>query len=144
MANKDKPTPQLELEKRALDLINYTYKLLPKFPKVERHGLCEVLKSGTHNIARLSSLIASYFERDNRETLLRELYAEIKTMIKFVHVAYVQGHISSKNLEAWVRKLNDINSIIVGWLTKIEQTKKAAKKKSEKTKREMPSERLFD
>ena len=144
MGNKDKPTPQLELEKRALELINYTYKLLPKFPKVERHGLCEVLKEGTYKIAQHSSLISSYFERNNREPLLRELYAEIKTMMMFVHVAYVHGYISSKNLEAWVRKLNDVNTIVAGWLMKMDEARQAAKKNAERTNHEMPSERLFD
>jgi hypothetical protein len=123
MSNKDDYTPKLELERRVLDLLNYSYKLLPKFPKVERHGLAEVIKQGTNKIARYSSLIASYHERNNRPELLRELYAEIKTTIMFIHVAYVQGYISPKNLEAWCRKLNDVNIIVVGWLRKVPQKK---------------------
>jgi hypothetical protein len=118
MANKDKPNEQLALKVRAMDLMKYTYQIIQKFPKVERFALTESIKVGTNRAVRLSVHIASYYERENRRELLKELYAEIKTLEIFVQTAYECKYITPQNYEAWTRKLVNIGNMVVGWLRK--------------------------
>lgn len=124
MANQDSAAaPHLQLSRFADDLLKYTYDIVQKFPKAERFALTESIKKRTDEAVYFSVCIASYFDRHNREELLRRMYVEIKTLERYVKVAYDCKYITPQNYEAWTKKLVNIGNILVGWLRKIEAGK---------------------
>lgn len=97
-------------------LLNYTYTLIEKFPKHEKLGLMQAIRSRTEDVVELVLEAASFYSRErNREQLLRQADIRIKMIAVLVEYAYNKRYITDKNLTAWAGKLSDLDDAVVGW-----------------------------
>ena len=55
-----------------------------------------------------------YFEFEFRK-FLNELDVYLKTLKVLIRVSYKNKYISSKNYSAWVKKITNINNLMLGW-----------------------------
>lgn len=123
-------TPDLYrmLLRKMLDLLDYTYMLLNKFNKGQKLyvGLGCSIASLTNESLVLIHTVCGYNPKIDRESILRQLTARLKSLENLVDASYRQRYISSKNRESWLRKIVEIDNIVIGlamWLQK-----KSAKK----------------
>lgn len=101
---------------QATVLLKYTYTLIEKFPKHEKLGLMQAIRSRTEDVVELILEAASFYSKGrNREQLLRTADIRIKMLAVLVEYAYNRRYITDKNLTAWASKLSDLDDAVVGW-----------------------------
>jgi hypothetical protein len=103
--------------KKAYQLVEYTYILLPKFPKVTRFTLAAQIENRTLAVMRQVIEIGSYHNRQRRFSMLAELDADLRVLCVLARVSNrcYKREITVQNREAWLRKLTELIYITVGW-----------------------------
>lgn len=108
---------QLIIYQKQVDLIEYTYNLLRKFPKSEKYALAADIKSSMFNALKLILRANKVYNNSQvRVYLLNELDAEVQIQKVMVRIAHGQRYISNKNYLEWSRRLDEIGRILGGWI----------------------------
>lgn len=106
----------LIIYKQYVELINYTYKIIIKFPKSERFSLVEDIKKqtflGFENVIRAYKL---YNVEQKKENLLK-IDISLKILKVLIRISYKNKYISNKNYLAWSKKISNICNLMGGWL----------------------------
>jgi len=115
--------------KKAYELMEYTYLLLVKLPKVARPTLGAQIEKYTLSVMAQVIEIENYNNRERRYEMLCELDTDLKVLCVLARVAnkHYKKQISDKNIEAWCRKLTEIITIAFGWGQKLRGKKDADK-----------------
>jgi len=110
-----------ELYKRAYALVEYTYLLLVKLPKVARPALGTQIETITLSVMRQVIEIGSFHNKDRRFEMLSILDADLKVLCVLARVVnkHYPKQISAQNREAWLKKLTELIVIEIGWAQKL-------------------------
>lgn len=123
------PPVHYTLYRSATKLLNYTYMLIEKFPKSEKLGLMQDIRSRTEEVVELVLEAVSFYSRDrNREALLRRADIKLKMIAVLVEYAYNKRYITDRNLTAWANMLAELDDEVVSWAMNLAKTSKTARK----------------
>lgn len=106
----------LIIYKQYLELIYYTENITVKYPKVEKYSLVSKIKNITYN--GMEKIIDSQktSDRNKRLSILVSLDTDLKMIKVLIRVSKNKKYISSKNYEAWSKKLANISNLLGGWI----------------------------
>lgn len=106
---------ELMIYKQYVELIYYTEQILKKYPKSERFALVNTIKNKTYQ--GLECIIKTHraFDKKEKYKYLNELDVYLKTLKVLIRISYRNKYISSKNYKAWVKKITNINNLMLGW-----------------------------
>lgn len=100
-----------------MDLIEYSYGMIRKFPKSEKFTLAAHIKESMFDtlkyILRANKI---YGNNGRRLDMLNMVDAEIQLQKVFVRISHSNKYISSKNYMEWSRRLDEIGKILGGWI----------------------------
>lgn len=100
-----------------MDLIEYNYDIIKKFPKSEKFSLAADIKGSMFDAMRcILRANKIYGNRDKRLDILNMLDAEIQLQKVFVRIAHSNKYISNKKYMNWSKKLDEIGRILGGWI----------------------------
>lgn len=100
-----------------MDLIEYTYDMIRKYPKSEKFALAASIKESMFNSLRLILRANKvYGNKNKRLDILNELDAEIQLQKVFVRISNTNKYISNSNYVNWSSKLDEIGRILGGWI----------------------------
>lgn len=106
---------ELKIYKQYVEMIYYTEMILKKYPKSERFSLVTSIKNKTYDGIECIIRIYKSYEKKDKYKYLNELDIHLKTLIILIRVSYKNKYISSKNYKAWVKKITNINNLMLGW-----------------------------
>ena len=104
---------ELIIQTKALDMMQYGYVALRQFPKYETHVMAAEIRQSMLKILRL---IITASKRYHKKTTLQDLDIEIAMLRKSVSLAFHLKYIDIKKYEIWQRQINEIGSMLGGWL----------------------------
>ena len=94
---------ELIIYQKYIDLVEYGYNLLIKYPKTEKYALTSEIRK-------------SMFETLRLILYANKIDAEISTQKFFVRFSYKNKYISHNNYFEWSKRLDEIGKIIGGWI----------------------------
>lgn len=106
----------LNIYKKYVDLVYYSYLILEKYPKAEKQALASDIKNTLFR--GLVSLIDAHkeFNKTKRLTHLNKMDSTMKILKLLVRVSFKRKYISPKNYGAWSRKMADVTNLMGGWI----------------------------
>ena len=104
---------ELIIQTKALDMMQYGYVALRQFPKYETHVMAAEIRQSMLKILRL---IITASKRYHKKTTLQDLDIEIAMLRNSVSLAFRLKYIDIKKYEHWQRQINEIGSMLGGWL----------------------------
>ncbi len=108
----------LIIYKQYVELIYYTEQITKKYPKSERFCLCTQIKNCTYD--GIKNILTAYKKYDKSEKLaaLNNLDIDLKMLKILVRISKKNKYINNNNYCAWVKKLTNINNLMLGWFSK--------------------------
>lgn len=107
----------LLIYQKYVDLIEYSYDRLRKYPKNEKFALVVEMRQSMFSTMRLILRANKiYGDKQKRLDLLNEIDAEIQVQKFFVRFSHKERYISNKNYMEWARRLDEIGKILGGWI----------------------------
>ena len=106
---------ELKIYKQYVEMIYYTEMILKKYPKSERFSLVTSIKNKTYEGLECIIRVYKVFEKKEKYKYLNELDVYLKTLKVLIRVSYKNKYISSKNYSAWIKKITNINNLMLGW-----------------------------
>jgi len=100
-----------------MDLLEYSYNMIRKFPKSEKFALAANIKEsmfGTLKYILRANKV--YGNQSKRLDMLNTIDAEIHLQKAFVRLSHSNRYISNKNYVEWSRRLEEIGRILGGWI----------------------------
>ncbi len=112
----EKSYEDLIIYKQYLMLIFYTEEICLKYPKVEKYSLVLNIKNTTYN--GIKEIIFAYndYRKEDKIVHLKRLDSELKFLKVLIRISYKRKFISSKNYNAWVKKITNISNLLGGWI----------------------------
>lgn len=107
---------KLLIYQKYVDLIEYSYNLLIKYPKHEKYALVLEIRRTMHNSLRYILYANKLSDKFSRIKILGRLDAEIAMMSFFVRFSYKNRYINSNNYYTWSKKIEEIGRILGGWI----------------------------
>lgn len=108
---------QLLIYQKYVDLIEYSYNLLRKFPKSEKFAMVAQLKDSMFTSLRLILRANKVYRNMGlRVDMLNQLDAEVQVQKVLVRLAHQNRYISNSNYMEWSRRLDEIGRILGGWI----------------------------
>lgn len=111
-----KNVEELKIYKQYIELIYYTEMITEKYPKVEKMSLVCSIKTTTYEGMKKVISAYKYYEKPMKLNCLNELDMDLKLLKVLIRVSYKRKYISSKNYEAWSKKINHIGNLLGGWI----------------------------
>jgi len=102
----------LALYRYMVDLTNYMFTVIESFPKKERMGLTEAVKTSTLTMMRDTIIVGV---SDEKVGVLERLNYELKYLKVLVRIAFLKKYISEHRLEIWAGKITEADNVVVGW-----------------------------
>lgn len=115
----------LVLLTRLEELDAYTHTVLHQFPRIERHLLCAEMRGAMNALLRLTVVA---WKRRQKAAALFDLDVEIEAFRHLVRKSHRLGYINLDRLNVWMRHVNEIGSIVGGWIKHEAARQDAAKK----------------
>ena len=106
----------LTIYSKYVDLYNYTFEILKKFPKAEINSLICNIKNITYEGFKNLVNDQKAYNMDGRKISLNEMDASMKVLKLLVRVSYKQKYINSNNYKAWSKKIAEVTNMMGGWL----------------------------
>lgn len=107
----------LLIYQKYIDLTEYSYGMIRKFPKSEKFSLAADIKESIYDTIRyILRANKIYGNMGKRLDLLNRIDAEIQLQKVFVRIAHGNRYISNKNYLSWSVKLDEIGRILGGWI----------------------------
>ena len=114
---KPRPTEsKLLIYQKYVDLIEYGYKLLIKYPKYEKYALVSEIRRNMYQSLKYILYANKITNKYNRLDILNILDAEIATQSFFVRFSYKNKYINTSNYYEWSKRLEEIGKILGGWI----------------------------
>ncbi len=108
---------QLLIYQKYVDLIEYAYNLLRKFPKSEKFAMAAHIKDSMYTVLKyILRANKVYNNRQLRVDMLNAIDAEIQLQKVLVRMAHKNRYISNQNYMEWSRRLDEIGRILGGWI----------------------------
>lgn len=106
----------LIIYKHYLEMIFYTEKILEKYPKIEKNGLCITIKNYTYD--GMENIIKAQKTRDIkiRINYLNTLDVDMKMLKVLIRLSKRRKYINVRNYGAWSRKITNICNLLGGWI----------------------------
>lgn len=112
------PTQEMygKLQRQFMWVLNYTYDRVEKFQKKDKAfvGIGNDIINLTNNCLILLHTTAGYNTKIDKEAIMREMSAKVKTIEDLVQIACHKRCITIQNRQAWLRKLTEIDDAVVG------------------------------
>lgn len=105
----------LNIYKKYVELIHYTYMISEKFPKKQVNGIMNDIKHTTNN--GLRHLMYAIRETDNYKKVnhLNQLEIELKILKTYIRVSHKFKYINSRNYTAWSYKITNVTNLCFGF-----------------------------
>ena len=116
MYKPKKTESKLLIYQKYVDLIEYGYKLLIKYPKYEKDALVNEIRKCMYTSLRYILYANKIANKYNKLDILNRLDAEIAMQSFFVRFSYKNKYINTKNYYEWSKKLEEIGKILGGWI----------------------------
>ena len=107
---------ELLIYQKYIDLVEYGYNLLKKYPKSEKYGLTSEMRKSMFETIRLILYANKIANRGIRLQTINKIDAEISSQKFFVRFSYKNKYISHSNYFEWSKRLDEIGKIIGGWI----------------------------
>ena len=107
---------KLVIYQKYVDLIEYSYKLLVKYPQYEKYALVSEIRRTMYNSLRYILYANKISDKYSRISILGKLDAEISMMSFFVRFSYKNKYINTNNYYTWSKKIEEIGKILGGWI----------------------------
>ena len=107
---------KLVIYQKYVDLIEYSYNLLVKYPKYEKYALVSEIRRTMYNSLRYILYANKISDKYSRISILGKLDAEIAMMGFFVRFSYKNKYINTNNYYTWSKKIEEIGRILGGWI----------------------------
>jgi len=115
--NKIKQTEsKLLIYQKYVDLIDYGYNLLIKYPKIEKYALATQIRNSMYQALKYILYANKIANKYNKLDILNKLDAEIAIQSYFVRFSYKNKYISHSNYYEWSKRLDEIGKILGGWI----------------------------
>lgn len=113
---KQNTLESLNIYKKYVDLLYYSYLILEKFPKCEKQALASDIKNILFK--GLTNVIDAHkeFNKTKRLAFLNKLDSSMKVLKILIRISYKRKYISPKNYGAWSRKISDVTNLMGGWI----------------------------
>ena len=107
---------ELKIYKQYIELIYYTEMILEKYPKCEKLSLVSNIKNETYE--GLKNILCAYkfYDKSDKLKYLNNLDVNLKMIKVLIRVSHKRKYINHKNYESWSKKLNNIGSLLGGWI----------------------------
>ena len=107
----------LLIYQKYVDLVEYSYDRLRKYPKSEKFVLVSEIRKSMFSTMRLILRANKiYGDSEKRLDFLNEIDAEIQVQKFFVRFSHREKYTSNKNYMEWSRRLDEIGKILGGWI----------------------------
>lgn len=114
---KPRPTEsKLLIYQKYVDLIEYGYRLLIKYPKYEKYALVSEIRRNMYQSLKYILYANKIANKYNRLDILNRLDAEIAMQSFFVRFSYKNKYINTSNYYEWSKRLEEIGKILGGWI----------------------------
>ena len=107
---------ELKIYKQYVELVYYTNQIIKKYPKSERYDLVCDIKKTTYDGLRDVIIIYKEYDKKQKIKYLNDLDVNLKLLKVLIRVSKKNKYISPKNYAAWVKKITNINNLMLGWL----------------------------
>ena len=107
---------ELLIYQKYIDLVEYGYNLLKKYPNSEKYGLTSEMRKSMFETIRLILYANKIANRGIRLQTINKIDAEISSQKFFVRFSYKNKYISHSNYFEWSKRLDEIGKIIGGWI----------------------------
>lgn len=107
---------ELLIYQKYIDLVEYGYNLLKKYPKSEKYSLTSEMRKSMFETIRLILYANKIANRGIRLQTINKIDAEISSQKFFVRFSYKNKYISHSNYFEWSKRLDEIGKIIGGWI----------------------------
>lgn len=116
MYKPKKTESKLLIYQKYVDLIEYGYKLLIKYPKYEKYALVSEVKRNMYQSLKYILYANKIANKYNRLDILNRLDAEIAMQSFLVRFSYKNRYINTSNYYEWSKRLEEIGKILGGWI----------------------------
>ena len=107
---------KLLIYQKYVDLIEYSYKLLIKYPKYEKYALVSEIRRNMYQSLKYILYANKIANKYNRLDILNRLDAEIALQSFLVRFSYKNKYINTSNYYEWSKRLEEIGKILGGWI----------------------------
>ena len=107
---------ELKIYSKYVDLYNYTYEIVKKYPKCEKNGIVTDIKNTLYNGFRSLISAQKYYNITLRKNALNEMDISMKVLKLLVRISYKQKYININNYKAWSKKITEITNMMGGWM----------------------------
>ena len=116
MYKPKKTESKLLIYQKYVDLIEYGYKLLIKYPKYEKYALVSEIRRNMYQSLKYILYANKIANKYNRLDILNRLDAEIAMQSFLVRFSYKNRYINTSNYYEWSKRLEEIGKILGGWI----------------------------
>ena len=116
MYKPKKTESKLLIYQKYVDLIEYGYKLLIKYPKYEKYALASEVRRNMYQSLKYILYANKIANKYNRLDILNRLDAEIAMQSFLVRFSYKNRYINTSNYYEWSKRLEEIGKILGGWI----------------------------
>jgi len=109
---------ELIIYKQYVELIYYTEQILKKYPKSERFSLVVKIKNNTYEGLKMIILAYKEYDKASKLKALNDLDVNLKVLKVLIRISKRSKYISVNNYTAWVKKITNINNLMLGWINK--------------------------
>ena len=113
---ENKRQGDLQILKKHIELIEYTYLLCVKYPKSERFCLCADTKNALNEILRNLLYARKEYYPKNKLPYLNNADVELILLKTYIRLAYKFKYITLQNYETWSSKIAEISNMLGGWI----------------------------
>lgn len=115
--NKDRTELEnLKIYHQYIELINYTYMILEKYPKNAKTSVGKDILNYTFSGMKNIISTYKYYDKEKKINCLTNLDIDLKMLKVLIRVSYKKKYINIRNYEAWSKKLNNLGALLGGWI----------------------------
>ena len=107
---------KLTIYSKYVDLYNYTFEILKKYPKIEINSLVSNIKDITYQGFKSLVNAQKAYNMVTRKVYLNEMDVNMKVLKLLVRISYKQKYINVNNYKAWSKKITEVTNMMGGWL----------------------------
>jgi len=115
---------KLSLYQKYVDLLEYSYILLRKYPKHEKYALVLEIKENIHSTLKQIYLITrKRISNSEKSEMLYKIDSDVMLLKQFIRISYHEKYISAKNYEEWSRRIVEIGKMLGGLINRVEKNR---------------------
>lgn len=107
---------KLLIYQKYVDMIEYGYKLLIKYPKYEKYAIVNEIRRNMYTSLKYILYANKIANKYNKIEILNKLDAEIAMQSFLVRLSYKNRYINISNYYEWSKRLEEIGKILGGWI----------------------------